>query len=940
MTDNLRPEIADQWGAAAGTTPSGFVLGLTSSTRDTAQEDWNVMSLPGGQGGCLKCRFWPAIVGIAAATLLASPGRSQDVERLRRMPEFARPAPTMGVSDPSMRALSRLDNVGAGLSRADRGRSSSQTSYSSDEVARRFPERASHSADRSRTEILKAVPARDEAPQEQSTLRTPPEEHAPELLSAFERQVASYGDALVGRPVLQFGYGTFGASLLEPTNRPVGPDYIIGVADELILSLWGTPVDDDLTVQVAADGQVRLPLVGLITLRGLTMAEAQAALRREYDNLYKNYRLQLRVGRLREITVHVIGRVDTPGPVRVTSVAALFDALSAAGGISKDGSLRAVRLRRTGYPERTIDLYSYLLEGDLSVDVTLQANDVIVVPAVGPRVAVTGRVLRPGIYEINDNTVRLSDALEMAGGYARLADRRAVQIESVTRDGLSARTANLESGSENSVELTDGDVAIVRPTTPKIQNVVYVAGNVSSPGRYAFESGMRISDLLDERTLVEAGYWLGRRAPDGAQSEQSLPEPFLEYALIERIHPQTLQESRVAFHLGRAVLDNDPSENHLLQSQDTVVVFPRSAFESPEQVFVSGAVNKPGQHRFYDGMTVKDLIHMAGGLLREAHLTGGVLTRLFPEQKGTRYEHIDIDLHAALDGLEGANRELWPDDALTIKTVPEHRKTIRVKVEGEVRHPGEYTMIPGERLSDLIARAGGYTPHAYLPAARFLSEKVRRVQEESLRTSLTRLELETKLATQEFTADAAATGDEVDVEAEQERVERLITTIENTPSQGRRIVRLADPVELRESDDDFELENQDVLTIPRRPQDIMIVGAVFNQSAVLFRDGQSVEDYLNACGGALDTADVEVAYIIRADGSTDSARHARKNYRWDAKRFRYSKGDLFHLELFPGDTVVVPYDVKPKLSGLGITKTVTQILFQAALSTGVIIALL
>lgn len=759
-------------------------------------------------------------------------------------------------------------------------------------------------------------------------------------LSAFERQLIPYGDPLVDRQIVQFGYEVFGRAPPEAIDRPVGEDYVLGIGDELVVSAWGNAIDKDFRATIDRAGLVRLPEVGSLAVRGLTMGQAEAQLKRAFDKLYTNYELQVRTGRLREMHVHVVGRVHRPGRVRVLSVASLFDALAAAGGVTKDGSLRSIRVRRRGAEERSVDLYAYLLDGDTTVDVSLGPSDAVVVPAVGPRVAVVGRVLRPAIYELSGDGADLDEILAMAGGEARLANRERFQVESVTREGLAVRTLARAETDAALRRLVDGDVLIVRTANPKLENVVYLAGNVAVPGRYAWREGLRVSDVVTQETLVEAGFWLGRRPPDSGEMESVLPEPFLDYALLRRIDPRSRQERRLAFDLGKAIIDRDPVEDLTLRSQDTIVVFPRSAFEVPRTLFVSGAVNKPGEHRFFPGMKVRDLVRMAGGLLPEAHLSSAVLTRLDPDQAGARFEHIRIDLRAVEAGEERANIALQPDDSLAVKVVPEFRKAIRVTVEGEVRHPGTYTVIPGERLSHLLDRVGGFTEHAYLPATQFYRESTRKLQQRRIEESLRRLELETKLAAQRYVAEAEAAGDETSVAAERERVENLISTIRANPALGRLVIRLRGAADLRLTEEDVELADGDRLVVPRRPQEVHVVGAVFNQTAMLHREGLKVRDYLHACGGPLDTADMEIAYVIRADGSADSAQFARENYRWDADRGRYAKGDLQDLVLYPGDTLVVPYDVKPQVSTLRLATSITQIVFQAALATGVVAALL
>ena len=760
-------------------------------------------------------------------------------------------------------------------------------------------------------------------------------------LSAFELQLRNHSDPLVGASILQFGYEVFARRQIPLADAPVGPDYVLGAGDSLVVSLWGALVDEDLRVLVDRDGEVRLPQIGMVALKGLSLGDAESVLKRKFDEVYNNYEMELRLGRLRDMPVHVIGRVNSPGRARVSSVATLFDALEAAGGVSKDGTLRSIVLRRRDEKPRAIDLYSYLLEGNLSVDVSLQSNDTVVVPAVGPRVAITGRVLRPAIYEFNGQSTGFDEVLAMAGGYARLADRQRVQIESHLHDGLYARTEDLETMAPSKVRLHDGDVAIVVNASPKVGNAVYLAGNVATPGRYAFREGMRVSDVVTEQALIETGFWLRRAHPGSSDSEYVVPEPFLEYALIRRIQQPSLQESRITFHLGKAIFDKDPSEDHFLQAQDTVVIFPRNDFVTRRTVFIAGPVNKPADYQYFPGMRVRDLVRMAGGLLPEAHLESAMLTRIDPEQDGARFKNLGINVTEAMDGKESANILLRPNDGLSIKTVPGLRPLRRVTVVGEVQHPGTYTVIPGERLSDLLRRAGGFSDDAYLPAVQFYRESVRKLQQERIEESLRRLELEMETAAQRFTAESAALGDDtVNVEQEEERVSRLISTIRSTQAKGRTVIRVASADELEGTPHDVELVDGDRLVVPRRPDEVNVVGAVFNQTALLYQDGLRVRDYLHECGGPTETAEMEFAYVIRADGSTDSAQSARRNYRWDGDRGRYSRGNFLGAELYPGDTVVVPYDVKPHVSSLGLAKTVTQILFQAALATGVVVALM
>lgn len=767
----------------------------------------------------------------------------------------------------------------------------------------------------------------------------------PQPPSNFERQLEAYINPEVDRPIRQFGYDVFRRLQTEPLDIPVGDDYVLGVGDHLVLTVWGN-IDADHSGTIGRDGQIRLPQVGPVALKGYTLASAEERLRQAFSERHSNFELQLSLGRLRDMPVHVIGRAGRPGRARLPSVSTLFEALTRVGGVTRDGTLRKLVVRREGSPDRSIDLYDYLLEGNVEGDVSLQPNDVIVIPAVGSRVAIIGSVLRPAIYELEQAETSLEDVLEMAGGYARLANRREVQIEHVGPQGLTLSSVDLTSVSPGEVRLQDGDVVLVRDSSPRVDNVVYVDGNVTQPGRYAFRPGMRVSDLIDARTLVEAGFWTDRLSPASLSAEGELPEPYLDYALIRRIHPSTRQESRVPFDLAAAIFDEDPAENHLLKAQDTIIIFPRDEFDPPHAVYITGAVNRPGRLDFFEGMRVLDLIRMSGNLIPEAHQIDAVLTRIHPDQEGARAEHIKLNLADVHANRPEANLVLQPEDSLVIKTVPNYKKPFKVKVEGEVVQPGDYWVIPGERLSDVIERAGGFTPDAYLPAAQFFKESIKKLQTQRMEESLKRLEVESKIAAQQYSADVIAIQNisqrqgTATVEAEAQRIDSLIRTIRSTPPEGRMVLKIQDPEDLRGTSDDVLLEENDILVVPRRPEEINVIGAVFNQTALLHRSGMNVQDYIDECGGPTASADVERIFVIRADGSADSVQSFNQGFHWDSRRGRFSLGGLLKAELSPGDTVVVPFDVKPKLSQLGLTSAVSQILFQAAMATGVVIALL
>ena len=439
---------------------------------------------------------------------------------------------------------------------------------------------------------------------------------------------------------------------------PVPAGYVIGPGDELIIRIWGK-IDLDARVTVDRNGQFFLPRVGALGVAGLRFDQIESYIGAAVGRLYKDFHLNVTMGRLRSIQIFVLGNARQPGVYTVGSLSTLVDALFASGGPSASGSMRRIELRRDGRVVTVFDVYSLLRNGDKSHDVALLPGDVIYIPPAGPKVAIMGSVNEPGIYELDGKTT-IAAALEDAGGLSTLAGTERVLLERVENHRRRRVDDFPLDGAALDRVLQDGDMLRIFPISPQFQNAVTLRGNVAQPGRYPWSRNMRVSDLIPSRDfLITRSYWIGQNhLARGAQANsgsnpQVLESAFSEdgrpdimsdvtwnnseinwdYAAIERLDPHDLSTRVIPFNLGKA-LDNPASaDNELLKPGDVVTIFSRRDLPLPvdkQAVFVriDGEVNAPGVYRAHPGETLREAVARAGGLTPHSYLYASEFTRV------------------------------------------------------------------------------------------------------------------------------------------------------------------------------------------------------------------------------------------------------------------------------------------------------------------------
>jgi len=744
-----------------------------------------------------------------------------------------------------------------------------------------------------------------------------------EEISPFEAYVSGKLPLTISTKVRQFGYDLFlkPPSTFAPADKvPVGPDYVIGPGDEIRVSVWGM-VEGQWSAVVDRDGNITLPRIGTVGVAGLTFKELKEVLYKEFSKYYKNFEMNVSMGSLRTITVYVVGYAKHPGAYTVSSLATLVNALFAAGGPSKNGSMRNIVLKRNGETVVVFDMYDFLLKGDKTKDVRLMPEDVIYIPPVGPLVAIVGNVKNPAIYELKGD-VTVSDLIAMAGGLTSAAYLNRLQVERIYENEVKILLdINFkEFNKDKDILLKDGDIVKIYPIANVIINAVTLKGNVVRPGEYQWFPGMKVSDLIKD------------------VKKDLLPETYFDFALIERLVPPDYHTEYVPFNLGKALFEKDPNEDKLLQPYDIITIYSKWDFLERPKVRIAGAVNKPGEYEFKPNMTVSDLVNLAGGLKYYAFTEKAELTRVKPTPQGPKTERIIISLEKALKGDPEHNLPLQQDDYLFVRTVPEWQLYMTVTIAGEVKFPGTYTIKKGERLSSLIERAGGYTDKAYLRGAVFIRKSVKELQQKSLEAMIARLEQE--LFAEETTQVLTALSSE-EIQARKAALEnkrKFIEALKQLKATGRMVVRLAHPRLLKGSEYDIELEDGDFLYIPTKNNVVNVVGAVMSPGTLVYSEKLTYKDYIQMCGGLTKYADTENIYVIKVDGSARKLSRSLVSWNPFKSRWELSIFGEEEKEIEPGDTIVVPEKLE-RIAWLREIRDITQILMQMAVTAGVVVNL-
>ncbi len=641
--------------------------------------------------------------------------------------------------------------------------------------------------------------------------------------SEFEKYISGEVSLTVSTNLKQFGYDLFKrppSTFASVKNVPVGPGYVIGPGDEVRISIWGR-VEGQWDIVVDRDGNISIPKIGTIGVAGLKFSELRGLLHRQFSKYYTGFSMNVSMGSLRTIRVYVVGNARRPGAYTLSSLSTLINALFAAGGPGKTGTMRDIQVKRNGKTIVHFDMYDFLLRGDKTRDIRLMPEDVIFIQTVGPLVAIAGSVNNPAIYELKGKAT-ISQLIDMAGGLSDVAFKGRVQIERI----------------------------------------------IDNSRQIVFESDLQ--EIRDKDVAVQSG--------------------------------------------------------------DVVKIF--QVVKDKRIVKLAGAVQREGEYGFSSVMTVRDLISMAGGLKYYAYDKEAELTRIHLTSEGPVTEKIIINLKKALSGDPASNIPLQENDYLFVRAIPEWRLYQTVVIKGEVRFPGTYTIKKGERLSSLIERAGGFTDKAFLKGAVFTRKRVEALQQKQIEEMIDRLERELLSTGTARVATATSSREARLMQMETEQKRQFIAKLRTIRAKGRVAIRMELPDKLRGTLYDIELEDNDSIYIPTDPQTVQVIGSVYNQTAFIYEKGRNAKYYISLAGGYTENADSGNVYILKANGSAMKASSGFLGLSWNSE---YSRWDVGAGQVESGDTIVVPEKLE-RIAWMRNIRDITQILYQIAVTSGVLIA--
>lgn len=646
---------------------------------------------------------------------------------------------------------------------------------------------------------------------------------------------------------------------------PTPENYVIGGGDELGIVIYGS-AEVDLSQPVTPEGRIYVSGLGPVALKGLTIEQARTKLRRELSSIYSGLAtgsasLNIALNDIRSIQVNVMGEVMTPGTYTLPSLATVFHALYVSGGVSDIGTLRDIRVVRQNQVAATVDLYRFLTTGDTSGDIVLQDGDVVLVTPYVALVSIPQGVKRPMRYEVKEGET-VSDLIRYAGGFTNDAFRTALNLTRQDDQGL--RSYNIREAEYGTFGLADGDKVVIGQRFQKSANKVLIEGAVYNPGTYAIDD--RIKTV---KQLIAAA--------DGLREDA-----FLDRVLLQREMADWSLESQ-SIDLNK--LYSGEIADIPLRANDELYIPPKADMREEYIVSISGPVALPGDYLYAEGMTIKDLIVRAGGLLEAASLVKVDVSRRIKSPLSTEYSpqrsHLfSVSLGEGLQMEDGKDMVLEPFDQIYIRKSPAYNVQNTVTIEGEVLFAGAYALEnTGVRVSEIIKKAGGITPAAFIEGA-------------SLQRQMTDEEQEKMDELMYILSRQASRRDSVDTSIFKQTYRHYNVGFDLQAA-------LAKPG----SPADIILQPGDIITIPEYNGTVQILGSVLYPNAIAYEDGKKLDQYVKAAGGYSQLARKSKVFVLYMNGTAATGRNAK---------------------IVPGCKIVVPMKSREKSTSLSEIMSITS----------------
>ena len=724
-------------------------------------------------------------------------------------------------------------------------------------------------------------------------------------LSLVERLFNGTDDSKITNPLLQVGYDCFINPISGVTNTTgkFDDNYKFSIGEKINAYLYGDSVDvmaisgshllsPVVQTEVDSKGNIFISGIGVVPAENRTIKEVEDSLNKTAGTKYKNLKIRLNVASGQDFSVFVYGQVNKPGKVFVNNNSSIIDALSAAGGVKKTGTLRKISYT-SNKKTKTVDLYKTIFTGDDN-DIILRPNDKIFVGGIGDVIALKNGVGVPGIYEIKDNE-SLKDIVSYAGGLLP-----GTQQTEVTLTGLNTKTQertakNVSWTEATRTKLNNGDSIEFRNLYNVAENTVTIQGNIKHPATYAYKQGMRLSDILkDENELLE--------------------ETFLTQAVIRRISGDNNTITTIPIFLKEFFAGIN---NPVLEPRDIINIYKNT---NSEFVDVYGCISMPKHITYTENMKLIDVltdIQFVDSKIEEPDKTNNedkniqkvslkneeentaligstsnssrvisaenVACEITGDNNKTQVYYL-YDIMIASDKIKSIG--LSPNDKIFFRTLRDNEAIKTVKVAGFVQHPGVFKFVEGKRLSDMILMADGLTNDADLRGIVY-TRKLIKTQQVDLAT--VNADRDVKLI--EGRMASAYKASDKELEARSDMIEMLKD--EKTEYEDKYQGRIALNIKTQDLDkirsaDNILVQDGDEIYIPRMSTHVNVLGEVYNEQAFMYKNSRAGQ-YIKEVGGYTPNASRFRKYKIGINGRAQKIRLLTK--------------------IEPGDTIVVPRKV-------------------------------
>ena len=649
-----------------------------------------------------------------------------------------------------------------------------------------------------------------------------------DLNSAFGLLKAkNFGSAVFANPRIMF----------EPNLRiPTPKNYQLAADDELLINITGYS-EAEYRLKISPEGIIRIPVAGSISLSGLTIEQAKKVISQRLANtLYSDIKtgqtsVDVNLGSIRSIKVTIIGEALSPGTYTLPSLASAYNALYACGGPNENGSFRNIQVIRNNSTVASIDVYDYLINGSKKNDIRLLDQDVIKINTYDIRIELKGEIKKPSLYDVAKGE-SLAKIIRYAGGFTDNAYTSRINVFRNTTTDRQVSTVSL--AQLESVFPQRGDSYVIGKILNRFTNRVSIKGAVYRPGEFEIKEGMTLSKLI-------------------AEAEGLREDAFTGSANIHRLK-NDLSPEIVSVELDKILSGQIPDIK--LKREDRIIIYSKFELKEGYYLTIGGEVANPGAFLYEEGMSVQDLILMAGGLKETASIKRVEVSRRIkdadPKSENPKTAVIfEQDITADLrSSPEATKLVLIPFDEVFIRPAPGYFTQKNVVIEGEILYAGKYTLsAKNDRISDLVKRAGGITPQAYLKGAVLVRTRQFTKTEQN-----NNAQGNASLVKKEYEAGVPPSILQMELGTVQKKSDNV----------G---IELSKILENPLSEYDLYLNDGDTLRIPKQLQTVRVNGEVLYPALVRYKNSHSFKDYVTLSGGYGEKASQKHSYAVYANGS-------------------------------------------------------------------------